>query len=247
MAGSRGVSTVPLRRRLLLLVVAGILPVATMSGLGLWALERQQSTQIERVGLELARALALAVDAELRGTISVLESLATAATLDQGDAGGFLVRARRVKDSHRNWVAVVLANPSGTRIADTRLATDRPSPALADRASFETVLRTRGPAIGNLAPGVDGAPVFRQRVPVMRRGELRYVLTAVVRPDAMLEVIRRQRAPEDWVISIFDANGRRVARSRAHEANLGGLAAPSLRALMAGGADEGFGLTYALE
>src|SRR5262249_36227669 len=120
MAGSRGVPTVPLRRRLFLLVVAGILPVATMSGLGLWALERQQSAQIERVGLELARALALAVDAELRSTISVLESLATATTLDHEDRRGFLERARRVQDTQPNWVAVVLADPSGTRIADTR-------------------------------------------------------------------------------------------------------------------------------
>src|SRR5262249_37950947 len=45
----------------------------------------------------------------------------------------------------------------------------------------------------------------------------------------------------------FDANGLRVARSRAHAENLGGRAAPSLQALMASGADEGVGRTYALE
>ena len=46
-------------------------------------------------------------------------------------------------------------------------------------------------------------------------------------------MVARHGAPGDWVISVFDANGLRVARSRAHEANLGGAASPTLRALVA--------------
>src|SRR5207249_94462 len=61
-----GVTSIPLRRRLLLLAVAGILPLAIMAAIGLRALAQQQRTQVERVGLEFARALATAVDAELR-------------------------------------------------------------------------------------------------------------------------------------------------------------------------------------
>jgi hypothetical protein len=50
----------------MLLVAAGIIPVAAMSGSGLYLLARQQRVQVERVGLEFARALATGVDAELR-------------------------------------------------------------------------------------------------------------------------------------------------------------------------------------
>jgi hypothetical protein len=46
---------------------------------------------------------------------------------------------------------------------------------------------------------------------------------------------------------LFDANGRRVARSKAHQENLGGRGAVSLQQLMAGGADEGVGQTFTLE
>jgi hypothetical protein len=57
--------TVPLRRRLIVLVAAGIIPIAAMSGVGLFLLAHQQRGQLERVGLELARALATGVEGEL--------------------------------------------------------------------------------------------------------------------------------------------------------------------------------------
>jgi signal transduction histidine kinase len=69
----------------------------------------------------------------------------------------------------------------------------------------------------------------------------------VVKPDAILDIVNRQKLPGDWIISVFDAKGMRVARSRAHEANLGTAASPSLQALMASGAPEGSGTTSTLE
>jgi signal transduction histidine kinase/ActR/RegA family two-component response regulator len=241
------VPSAPLRKRLFLLVAAAILPVAAMSGIGLRAVVQQQRAQADRVGLELARALATAVDAELRGTTSVLESLATATTLDRGDLAAFMERAHRILERQPSWAAVMLADPSAQRIADTRLPPGARLPPIAEPESFEAVVRTRAAVVGNLLRGVRGEHLFAVRVPVVRHDELRYVLTALVKPEAMLDVIRRQRVPDDWVISIFDAHGRRVARSRAHAETLGGEAAASLQALMASGAPEGIGQTYALE
>jgi signal transduction histidine kinase/ActR/RegA family two-component response regulator len=109
------------------------------------------------------------------------------------------------------------------------------------------VLTDRSPVVGDLVAGPDHLLLFRVRVPVVRDGTLRYVLTASVKPEEVRDVVVRHGAPGDWVISIFDASGRRVARSRAHEENLGGEAAPSLRTLMARGGRSGFGETHALE
>jgi len=237
---------IPLRRRLLALAAAGIVPIAAMSAIGFYLLLRQQQVQAERVGLELARALATAVDAELRSSTSVLEALATTAALDRNDTSGFRERAQRVLNTQPNWAAVLLADPAGHRLMDTRFASPAPQP-LAEPLSFDTVVRTRAPAVGNLAKGLDGSLLFPVRVPVLRNGELRYVLTAVVKPEEILDVVKRQQVPSDWVISIFDANGLRVARSRAHPENLGGQAAVTLQKLMASGADEGFGMTFSLE
>ena len=52
--------------------------------------------------------------------------------------------------------------------------------------------------------GVKGTYRFPIRVPVLDRGGLRYVLTAVVDPAAFVELLDRQRLPDDWVASIFD-------------------------------------------
>ncbi len=239
--------TLPLRRRLFLLAAVGILPTALMSGIGLYVLALQQRAQAERVGVELARAVATGVDASLRSSISVLESLATADSLDRGDVPAFYEHARRALVTQPEWVAVVLADPRGARLVDTRVSFGLALPPLSDPDSFDRAVRTRAPTVGSLVQDRAGIMLFRVRVPVLDGGTLRYVLTAVVNPGAIRDVVNRQRVPPDWVISIFDANGLRVARSRAHEENVGGRASPSLQALMADGSSEGFGVTYTLE
>jgi signal transduction histidine kinase len=239
--------SVPLRRRLFALALAGVLPLAIMSGIGLYALGRQQRLQAERVGVELARAVASAVDAELRTSAEVLETLAITPTLDTDDFEGFRERAVRILAMHPRWAAIILADPSGARLVDTRYPSATRLPPTVERESFATVVTSHAAVVGDLARTGNGELLFPVRVPVMRDGKLRYVLSAAVRPEAIREVLTRQRVPGDWVISIFDANGRRVARSRAHEENLGGQAAPSLRELMASGASEGAGETLTVE
>jgi signal transduction histidine kinase/ActR/RegA family two-component response regulator len=231
----------------LLLACAGIVPLAIMSGIGLHILAQQQRVQAERVGLELVRAIGTAVDAELRSTISVLESLATTFTLDGNDLSAFGERARRVLDTQPQWAGVTLTDPSGARLVDTRLGAGSQIPPINDRESFDHVIRTGAPAVGNLVKDSDGVLQFPVRVPVLRNREIRYVLTAVVKPEEIRDVVARHGAPGDWVISVFDANGLRVARSRAHEANLGGAASPTLRALVAKQERAGFGETLTLE
>ena len=237
----------PLSRRLLLLACAGIVPLAIMSGIGLHLLGQQQRVQAERVGLELVRAIGTAVDAELRSTVSVLESLATTFTLDGNDLSAFRERARRVVDTQPQWAGVTLADPSGARLVDTRLGAGSQIPPISDRESFDRVIRTRAPVVGNLVKGADGVLQFPVLVPVVRKGEIRYVLTAVVKPEEVRDVVGRHGVPGDWVISVFDANGLRVARSRAHEESLGGAASPTLRALVAKQERAGFGETLTLE
>src|SRR5207244_4007693 len=204
-----------LRRRLLLLVAVGIIPLAAMSAAGLYLLVRQQQHQALNSGLELARALANGVDAELRSSVAVLQALATSGTLDGNDLTGFRQRAQRVLADQPYWVALTLADLAGHRLVDTRFESNVPRQPIAEPPSFAAAVRTRAPVVGNLAKGVDGRLTFPVRVPVLRNGEPRYILSAIVEPRQILDVVRRQRVPDDWVISIFDANARRVARSRA--------------------------------
>jgi hypothetical protein len=70
------------------LTAAGIMPLAVIPGVGLYALAREEGVQAQRVGLELARSVATAIHAELRSSVAVLEALSTARTLERDDRQG---------------------------------------------------------------------------------------------------------------------------------------------------------------
>jgi signal transduction histidine kinase len=237
---------IPLRRRLLLLVAAGILPLAVMAGIALLALFEQQRKQAERSGIEVARALATAVDAELGRSIAVLQAMALGPALDTGDLKRYHETLSRVLETRPDWLTMTLAGPSGRQLLNARRPFGQSLPQVLDLPSLEEVVRSRAPVIGSLTKGTGevGVPV---RVPVVRQSEVRYVLTAALKPEALFELLNRQRLPSDWVVSIFDARGQRVARSRQHAEFLGRPPAPTLQALMASGAEEGSGITSVLE
>jgi len=74
------------------------------------------------------------------------------------------------------------------------------------------------------------------RVPVLRDGEVRYVLSAIVRPDAILRVVSQQRVPEDWIARQYahldrtdgvDARGILGHAGTIAEARRSGIAGPS--------------------
>jgi len=234
------------------LTAAALVPAAAIAGFGLYALVDHQRDEAGRAGIELTRALATAVEAELGRSISVMEAVVTSPTLDSGDLPEFYRRVTRVVATQPHWRAIVLVDPDGTPRLHTGFSVGAAIPPLAERASLATVRATVRPVIGDLARvgagEAEGAPLdFSVRVPVVRDGVLRFVAIALVDPTAILEILQRQGVPADWVISIFDTAGQRVARSRAHEENLGKPGAPSVVALMAQPAEEGWGLTTAVE
>ena len=197
-----------------------------MSGVALQALLEQQRQQAEQSSLDLVRALATAVDTELRLTVSALQSLAltdpigSAGAIDLASAHRF---ARRVLASRPEWRAILLAAPDGMPLFNTAREFGAPLPPVAEPKSLAEVVRTEGPVVGSLERGPHGNLGVPVRVPVLRDGQVRYVLTAVVRPEAILRVVSEQRVPADWIVSVFDANNVRVARSREHERYVGGL------------------------
>jgi len=238
-----------LRRRLLLLVAAAILPLAVTGALALHALFDEQRAQAQRSSLELARALATAVDTELRLTISALQSLSAIEVSNAGpeDLATLYRVAVEVQRARPEWQAVLLATPDGRTLFSTRQPLGSALAPPVESESFREAVTSRQPTIGTLARGSLGMEAFAVRVPVNEGGRLHYVFTAVVKPDAILQVVSRQRVPRDWIVSIFDAKGQRVARSRDHAAQLGTQPSPSLRALWQQHPDEGTGTSTTLE
>ena len=224
-----------LRSYLVGLTLATLLPVALFAGtVGYFLVQEQRETF--RTGAE-ARTLAVltAVDTELEASISTLNALATLAALDKDDLATFRDRARRILATQPQWVNVNLARPDGQQVMNLQVPAGAPLPNIGDLdGSFARLRQTGKPAVSDLAVG----PVLKRwsfavRVPVIRDGELRYVLSGGVKADSIAAVIKAQGLPGDWVGVIVDRNGRIVARNREPLASEGQMASQSLRDALA--------------
>ncbi|HET9763541.1 MAG TPA: cache domain-containing protein, partial [Casimicrobiaceae bacterium] len=239
--------SVPLRRRLLYLAAAGILPIALMSGLALLALFDQQRTQAARAGQEIARALSIAIDADIQSSLSALQVLANSTLLDSDDLSGFERALARTMPQQQNWRAALLLDPAGVPVVRTGNRDGGPPPHLVERESFERVLAERRPLIGFLARGPGGDWAVPLRVPVVRDGRVHYVLTAAVKADSIADIVRRQRLPEAWVVTVVDGKGQRIVRLPGQEKLIGTPASATLTHLMASSQNEGMGITETTE
>ena len=236
-----------MRRRLLLVGAAGILPLAIACGLALLALADHQKHRASETGIEISRALAIAVDGELQRSVSALQALAADPHGQAGDLARFRELLERVVATRPDWSEAIVHDADGRMLLNTSVPAGQPLPPTAESESLQEILRSSQPVVGSLRRGSRGTHRFPVRVPVLDHGVLRYVLTAVVDPSAFVALLGRQRLPPEWVVSVFDTTGRRVARSRRHEEFLGQEAAPGLKALMERRPAEGAGTTLALE
>jgi signal transduction histidine kinase/CheY-like chemotaxis protein len=234
----------PLRYRLFLLAASGLVPLALAALVVLSYVTRERKADTELAALEVSRALATAVDAELRATRGVLQSLAVADELRPLRLEPFQALARRVAES-QGWRAVVLADASGNILMNTSVRLDAVDPRPVEPRSMAEVLRSREPVVGRVANGANQAgPAFAVRVPVLRVDRVDYVLSAVLPTERILNVVTRQNVPGNWVVGIFDQDYNRVARSRDHVSR---KPSPTLQRLLDTGAPEGHGPTYTLE
>jgi signal transduction histidine kinase/ActR/RegA family two-component response regulator len=234
---------VTLRQQLLLVVAAAVLPLAVMSTVALYVGYGQQREQAQRSGLDIARASSKAIDSELRRTISVLDVLGDFIVDGPEGLRAFDERARRVREAQPSWETIHLADMQGHMLTSTETPFGQPLRPIFEQESFDKVLQTQAPIVGYLRKGPRGKYGFPVRVPVMRDGRLRFVLTAVLAPDAILALLGSQRVSGDWVVAVADGKGLRVARTQSSQESIGTPYSPTLVAMMERGGAEGTGIT----
>ena len=165
-----------IRTRLTLLVALSLLPVLGFSSVMTVVFWRQQRAAFEQRFLERVRAMSVALDRQLEGSISILEALASAPELDSGDLDGFRERAD-------GWRRCTRAGPSLSSTSRGANSCPQPSgardPAREFRAatpSSRSCERRRPPCRRSLKSPKSrewSTPLF---VPVLREGIIRYVV-----------------------------------------------------------------------
>lgn len=238
----------PLERRLFLIVLVGLLPLALLSLATLAYNEHHQKQQIIEASEGTMRAIITAVDGEIKISLASLDALAASPRLEENDIKGFYGEAKELLQRHPNWANIVVVTSDAKQAMNTRLPFGAPLPAVADLDSIAETIRTGMPSVGNVVLG-KGSKLFAFaiRVPVKHKGRIAYVLTAVIKPDSLHDLLLQQRIPEPGVVAIFDANYNIVARSLNHAEWLGKPASPDFLQVLKEDHPFGFLITHTLE
>jgi PAS domain S-box-containing protein len=214
-------------------------PLVAFSVFMIYRSAQEERATFRRGAVERTRAMMTAVDAQLQSSITKLEALATSEALDRGDLQGFYDVAMRVFISQPDWRTINLSDASAHRLMDLLYPFGSSNlPPVAEAEAVKRAFETQTIAIGNLVLG----PTTRQldfgiRVPVVRDGRTKYVLSAVVKPDSIAAPLLKQKLPAGWLVGVLDGNRRIVARTFQPESAVGQFAAESLRAELARSAE----------
>ena len=211
----RAVALGPLEQRLFWIVVAGLLPLVLLSFATLLYNAQTQRRQQIQTAENTMRSVMAAVDAELRTSLASLDALAASPRLRAHDFDGFYLEARALLERRPSWANIVLSDPTSQHVVNVRLPLGAPLPRAIDPGAVEATVRAGVPGVGNLIwSPVLNMYVFAVRLPIREGDSVPYVLTAVLRPEAILETVKRQVLPEGATAAVIDARRIVVARTR---------------------------------
>jgi PAS domain S-box-containing protein len=218
-----------LRFRLILLVVAGVIPLLVFILVYQYV---EYLRDVDTTGLRtlaLARSMSLLVDEELQSRIAALQELATSRALVEPDLALFRLKAEEVIAQQFPGANILLVRQDGQQIFNTLVPPGAPLPVRADMASTSTVFITARPAVSNLyQAAVQPRAVVAIDVPVAGAGgKVVYALSLHPVLDGFADVIRREQLPATWLIGILDRNGVAVARIPNGALYVGQEAAPA--------------------
>ncbi len=235
-----------IRRQLVRLVAATLLPAAVCTSLLIVYAHNRQRALVEGRTQDVARALAQTVDRELARNQAAMLALATSPHLASGDLAAFHRQALQAMRDLPGDI-FVLSDASGQQLVNTERPFGEPLPRRASLPQVRRVFETGKPAISDLFVGEWARrPLVAIDVPVRLDDRVAYALAMAVFPERLAEVLKYQKIQPDWVVSIFDRQGTIVARTHAAERFVGEKGAPELVQRIAQ-ADEGRVLTDTLE
>jgi signal transduction histidine kinase/CheY-like chemotaxis protein len=229
LARNRVLRPTPLSRHLILLVVGMLLPMVGLTTAVVLRLANHERHGMTRRLVHSTRLLAANLDNEMWGTIRALKALAASENLADRRLAAFYGEARLVTQTQPSWVAVTLLSPSGEQLVNTFHPWGQKLPVTTDPESLRRVVETREPAVGNLRSNRPGVALsFVVRIPVVRGGALRYVLSAILAPQSLTDIVASELPPEEeWTRTIVDREGTIVAHTRNPERYVGHPSAAS--------------------
>ena len=167
-----------------------------------------------------------AIDRELSGAITGLQVLAASPSLMAGDFRAFHAQARSAVGIAGNSV-IILYDRQGNRLLSTAAQFGERLPRREDISSFAPPFETGKPYVTPLFVSYSvKQPTLGILVPVVVRGEVRYVLGAGLLSARLSHLVTTSGLRSEWVAAVLDQHGTIIARTRAAERFVGTKALP---------------------
>lgn len=220
----------PIRSRLLLLVLAVMLPGVIAALWVSWQTWTDEKDALVRHMRDNTRALSMVVDKELARRAGIARVLSLSQILDNApqipadDLAMLELQSRRAMQGLSGWVEL---NAPDRTLFSTRLAPGR----RADAASAPTAPPEPPPTPAGHATVKEGLPLLEQPVvgpllpdpatgqlratvvqPIERGGHVWFNMAVTLLPQELQQIIDAQGLPPDWTATIMDSRGTIVAR-----------------------------------
>ncbi|WP_449221614.1 ATP-binding protein [Tistrella mobilis] len=212
-----------------LAAIVSLLPLAAFAVAVVLMLRAERADRLATEITAAAANTAASIRHEVQHQIDGLTALAISEALDRGDLPAIRLEMQRLYDRHPEWASLILTgvtlpdqspgihqNPVMHQnpgidlrpIIDLRRAEGEALPSDPDPSGAATAITTRRPLIGNLTDG--HLPV---RVPVVRGGQVIFLLTALVRSGLFSDLLAAQSVPQGWILALADARHITIGRS----------------------------------
>ncbi|HEY2526646.1 MAG TPA: response regulator [Xanthobacteraceae bacterium] len=231
--------TLSIAVRLTMLALSTALPLIALAGFGILHVVDDQRAQIQRDVRERVEILLADVDRQVSEIQVELQVLAVSHSLQDGDLRTF---DRHMRDALKiRGTSIVLLDTKAQQLINTNRTFGQPLPRAINTEMLDRAVATGKPQVSDLITGaVLRRPVLTVGVPVLRDGEVAYVLLMVLEPEILSALLQEQKLSPDWTATIFDRKGIIVARNREFERFLGQPVSPALREKIAGAAENWF-------
>lgn len=175
------------------------------------------------------------VDQALYGATRELGALAVDKDLLKDDLEGAYQEASAFVSQSGIGSAISLVNPEGHMLFNTAYPFGTKLPRCSDTPGVAETVQRRALHVSNVfIASADGLPIITINLPVMRDGQVAYVLHMEVRPERIAALLRSQHLYDHWNAWVADRTGAVIAQHGGAEGAPGDAVRARLAAATAG-------------
>lgn len=202
-----------IRARLLGLVLALALPLVVIASAALYHAYRSEQAAIRNLLQDTSRALALAADREIDRARAILDLQAHSLSMARDDLRGFHKNSIQLIQETGQWMW--LARPDGEVLLSTAFPFGQALPVSPRAQAYRRIAQTgRAELSGVFVGAATGRLLLAMEIPVVRDGEVRYILGISIPVDNFQKLTEGMNLPSAWTATILDRDGRIIGRSR---------------------------------